>query len=75
MGWKVSDAPEEFIAQQVRTIVALEIPIDRLEGKWKMSQNRAAADIDGVIAGLGASGVPADRVVADIVAARRRADA
>jgi len=75
MGWKVSDAPEEFIAQQARAIVALEIPIDRLEGKWKMSQNRAAADIDGVIAGLGASGVPADRVVADIVAARRRADA
>jgi len=51
--------------------VALEIRIDRLEGKWKMSQNRAAADIDGVIAGLGASGSPADRVVADIVAERR----
>ena len=71
MGWKVSDAPEDFIAQQVRAIVGLEIQIDRLEGKWKMSQNRSAADVDGVIAGLGASGLPADRVVADIVAERR----
>ena len=71
MAWNVSDAPEEFIESQARAIVALEIRIDRLEGKWKMSQNRAAADIDGVIAGLGASGVPADRVVADIVAERR----
>lgn len=71
MGWKVSDAPEEYIAQQARAIVGLEIQIDRLEGKWKMSQNRAVADIDGVIAGLGASDAPADRVVADIVAERR----
>lgn len=71
MGWKVSDAPEDFIAQQVRAIVGLEIQIDRLEGKWKMSQNRSAADVDGVIAGLGASGSPADRVVASIVAERR----
>ena len=74
MGWQVSDAPEEFIESQARAIVALEIRIDRLEGKWKMSQNRAAADIDGVIAGLGASGSPADRVVADIVAERRPAN-
>ena len=71
MAWKVSDAPEDFIAQQARAIIGLEIRIDRLEGKWKMSQNRSAADIDGVIAGLGASGSPADRVVADIVAERR----
>jgi transcriptional regulator len=74
MGWKVSDAPADFIAQQARAIVGLEIQIDRLEGKWKMSQNRSAADIDGVIAGLGASGSPADRLVADIVAERRPDD-
>jgi transcriptional regulator len=74
MGWKVSDAPLDFIAQQRRAIVGLEIQVDRLEGKWKMSQNRSAADIDGVIAGLGASGSPADRVVAAIVAERRPDD-
>ncbi len=73
-GWKVTDAPADFIAQQARAIVGLEIRIDRLEGKWKMSQNRSAADIDGVIAGLGASGSPADRVVANIVADRRPDD-
>ena len=74
MGWKVTDAPADFIAQQARAIVGLEIRIDRLEGKWKMSQNRSAADIDAVIAGLGASGSPADRVVANIVAERRPDD-
>ena len=74
MGWKVTDAPEEFIAQQARAIVGLEVRIERLEGKWKMSQNRSAADIDGVIAGLGASDSPADRIVAGIVAERRPRD-
>ena len=74
MGWKVTDAPEEFIAQQARAIVGLEVRIERLEGKWKMSQNRSAADIDGVIAGLGASDSPADRIVAGIVAKRRPRD-
>ncbi|HEU5208360.1 MAG TPA: FMN-binding negative transcriptional regulator [Longimicrobiales bacterium] len=70
-GWKVSDAPEEYIAQLMRAIVGLEIRIDRLEGKWKMSQNRSAADIDGVIAGLSESASATDRAVAGIVAERR----
>jgi transcriptional regulator len=38
----------------VRGIVGLEIPITRLDGKWKMSQNRNAADRAGVVAGLAA---------------------
>jgi transcriptional regulator len=50
----VSDAPAPFIEGQLRGIVGLEIPIARLEGKWKMSQNRTAADRAGVIEGLGA---------------------
>jgi len=52
----VSAAPEEFIAQQMKAIVGVEIRIDRLEGKWKMSQNRPAADRAGVVEGLGADG-------------------
>jgi transcriptional regulator len=52
--WAVSDAPAPFIEGQLRGIVGLEIPIARLEGKWKMSQNRTAADRAGVIEGLGA---------------------
>ena len=51
--WKVSDAPEPFIEQQLRAIVGVALPIDRLEGKWKLSQNRDEPDRQGVIAGLG----------------------
>ena len=50
--WKVSDAPEDFVVQQVRAIVGIEIPIARIEGKWKVSQNRTPADRAGVTEGL-----------------------
>jgi len=50
--WKVSDAPADFVGQQLRAIVGIEIPIDRIEGKWKVSQNRVAADREGVTRGL-----------------------
>ena len=71
--WHVSDAPDDFIAQQMKAIIGVEITIDRLEGKWKMSQNRSSADIDGVVDGLRASSVPEDHAVAAIVQARRPA--
>ena len=51
--WAVEDAPEDYIAAQIRGIAGLEIPIDRIEGKWKASQNRSEADRAGVAAGLG----------------------
>ena len=69
--WHVSDAPPEYITQQMKAIVAIEFRIDRLEGKWKMSQNRSSADIDGVVEGLGASQRPQDQAVASIVQQRR----
>lgn len=69
--WQVGDAPADYIAQQMKAIVGVRFAIERLEGKWKMSQNRPAADIDGVIRGLGASPAPRDREVADIVRDRR----
>ena len=50
--WKVADAPSEFIEKQLGAIVGLEIPIRRLVGKWKVSQNRPDVDRDGVIRGL-----------------------
>jgi transcriptional regulator len=50
--WKVSDAPAEFIDQMAKQIVALEMPIVRLVGKWKVSQNRSPADREGVVAAL-----------------------
>jgi transcriptional regulator len=50
--WRVSDAPEDYIRTQLKGIVGLELPIRRLEGKWKVSQNRSEADREGVIEGL-----------------------
>ncbi|MBB3929856.1 transcriptional regulator [Kaistia hirudinis] len=50
--WGVEDAPADFLAGQIKGIVGLEIPIARIEGKWKVSQNRSAADRQGVVDGL-----------------------
>jgi len=52
--WAVGDAPEDFIAAQMRAIVGIEIEISDIRGKWKASQNRNAQDRAGVIAGLAA---------------------
>ena len=69
--WHVHDAPEDYVAQQMKSIIAVRLPIERLEGKWKMSQNRSDDDIAGVISGLSASEAPGDREVAAIVSERR----
>ncbi len=67
--WAVSDAPENFVRAQLRGIVGLRLPIARIEGKRKMSQNRSAGDRAGVVAGLGASDRPSDRAVAALIPA------
>lgn len=51
--WSVADAPDDFVQQMLRAIVGIEITLDALVGKWKVSQNRSAADRAGVAAGLG----------------------
>jgi transcriptional regulator len=56
--WKVSDAPEEFIRQQMKGIVGLEMSIRRLEGKWKVSQNRDERDRRAVTEELGKLNTP-----------------
>ncbi|RWE45239.1 MAG: FMN-binding negative transcriptional regulator [Mesorhizobium sp.] len=65
--WAVSDAPPDFIQSQLRGIVGLRMPVVRLEGKRKMSQNRNAADRAGVAAGLAASERPSDREVSTLI--------
>jgi transcriptional regulator len=50
--WAVTDAPEDFVDKLVSAVVGLEISITRWYGKWKVSQNRSAADRVGVIEGL-----------------------
>jgi transcriptional regulator len=65
--WRVTDAPDEFVAAMIRSIVGLEIPIARLVGKWKVSQNRSAADRHGVVQGLAALGDPEAAAMAELV--------
>jgi transcriptional regulator len=65
--WAVTDAPERFVAGQLKGIVGFALPIARLQGKWKMSQNRPPEDRDGVVAGLTAEG---EATVAAIVSSR-----
>lgn len=70
--WKISDAPADFIAAQLKAIVGIEIAITRIEAKWKMSQNRNEADRQGVAEGLRAEGGAEQAEVARLVAERRR---
>ena len=65
--WRVSDAPDAFVRAQLRGIVGVRIPITRIEGKRKMSQNRPEADRAAVAAGLAASERDSDRVVARLI--------
>ena len=62
-GWSVDDAPPDYLESELRAIVGIELRISRLEGKRKLSQNRAPADVDGVIGGL-AAGAPREQAVA-----------
>jgi transcriptional regulator len=68
MPWKVSDAPEEFIETMMNGIVGLELPIGRLEGKWKVSQNRTMRDREGVLEGLSKQGTPESLTMKGLVA-------
>ena len=70
--WSVDDAPPEFHAGQLRAIVGIELLIDRVEAKFKMSQNRREADIDGVVAGLAADGL--DTISETVARLRRTAE-
>jgi len=65
--WKLSDAPEEYIDKMMTAIVGIEIPITRLEGKWKVSQNRTEADRLGVAAGLQSRNTESTRAIAELV--------
>jgi transcriptional regulator len=62
--WQVSDAPADFIDAMLGGIVGIELRIARLEGKWKLSQNRPPADVAGVVDALASSDDPAARAVA-----------
>jgi transcriptional regulator len=68
--WAVDDAPEPFVAAQLKGIVGVEIPIARIEGKWKVSQNRPLEDRIGVAEGLGRESDDTSRAMARLVRER-----
>lgn len=65
--WHLDDAPVDYIDRNLRAITGLRLPIARLEGKWKLSQNRTAADRAGVLAGLVALPDEASRCMAEAI--------
>jgi transcriptional regulator len=65
--WKIDDAPAEYIDSMLKAIVGFALPIQRLEGKRKLSQNRSPADAAGVRNGLAASPDPQDRALAHLM--------
>lgn len=56
--WRVTDAPAQYLRKMLDAIVGLEIPIVRMEGKWKVSQNRTRDDRLGIVAGLNERATP-----------------
>jgi transcriptional regulator len=70
--WSIDDTPDGYVETMVRAIVGLELRITRLEAKLKLSQNRSAEDIEGVIAGL-EQGTPVEQAVAADMRAASRA--
>lgn len=73
--WAVSDAPSEFIDSMLRGIVGVVIRITRLDGKWKMSQNRPGQDQASVLERLMGEGGPDQAAVADIIRNRLKEQA
>jgi transcriptional regulator len=65
--WTLSDAPEPFIEVMLRGIIGFRFALTRLEGKWKMSQNRQATDRNGVVRGLRTRRQGEDLEVAELV--------
>lgn len=68
--WLPEEAPPDFLRDMLKGIVGLEIPIARLEGKWKVNQNRLPQDRAGAVEGLRALGDPASASMADLITER-----
>lgn len=67
--WHLDEAPERYLDTMMRGIVGLRLQVERLEGKWKMSQNKTPADRQGAMQGLQATGRARDAAVARVMRA------
>ena len=65
--WAVSDAPRDYIDGLLKAIVGFAMPIQKLEGQWKLSQNRSNADSEGVREGLAAADRVGDRQTSEVM--------
>lgn len=69
--WKVSDAPADYVDQLLGALIGLELSIERIEGKWKVSQNQSPLDHQGVIDGLTREGTQHADTMASLVKSAR----
>ena len=70
--WHVDDAPADYIDRNLKAITGLRLPIERIEGKWKLSQNRSESDREGVLAGLDGLGSDESRKMAAAIRAANK---
>ncbi|MDW5264880.1 MULTISPECIES: FMN-binding negative transcriptional regulator [Acidobacteriaceae] len=70
--WQVSDAPADYVESLLKGIVGLELPIERIEGKWKASQNRSERDRAGIIEGLEELETPESLAMKALVATKQK---
>lgn len=70
--WAVEDAPADYLDKMLKAIVGIEIAVTRVEGKWKLSQNRTEADRLGVTNGLAARSNAEARAVHELMKGEER---
>jgi len=72
--WKVTDAPADYVRKQLRAIIGVEMAVERVEGKAKLSQNRSDEDRTGAIDGLRREGGAREHTLADAMSDQLRCD-
>jgi transcriptional regulator len=72
VAWRMQDLPDAYVEAMLKGIIGLDIAVTRLEGKYKLSQNRPAADRPGVVAALEAQSDPESHAVARLMRDRER---
>ena len=70
--WYVTDAPDDYVRKEMRHIIGIELCIESLVGRYKLSQNRNAADQEGARAGLAAAPTGRERELANAIAVAER---
>jgi transcriptional regulator len=70
--WRVTDAPDDYVRAEMRHVIGIELRVESLIGRYKLSQNRNAADREGARAGLAAAPTERERELARAIAAAQR---